>query len=71
MTNNTADIPRILRRRDVERLTGLSRSSIYQLAADGLFPPPVKLGKRASGWDAAAVTEWIEAKINGREWGLS
>ena len=32
-----------LRRRAVEQLTGLSRSTIYDLMAKGQFPRPVRL----------------------------
>ena len=34
---------RLLRRREVEDMTGLSRSSIYRLMKLGLFPRPVKV----------------------------
>ena len=30
---------RLLRRREVEKITGMSRSSIYRLMPDGEFPP--------------------------------
>ena len=38
---------RILRRREVERLTLLSRASIYHQMRMGTFPRPLKLGCRA------------------------
>lgn len=50
---------RILRRPDVEQLTGLSRSTIYAMMANGAFPKPVRLGKRAVGWREADVTAWL------------
>src|SRR3546814_7578470 len=34
---------------------GLSRSEIYRRIAAGDFPQPVKLGERASAWNAAEV----------------
>ena len=37
---------RLLRRRQVEEITGMSRSSIYRLMQDGQFPRPVKVGNR-------------------------
>ena len=52
---------RILRRTDVEYLTGLSRSTIYAMMAEGAFPKPLKLGKRAVGWPEKAVTDWLES----------
>jgi prophage regulatory protein len=53
---------RILRRRDVETLTGLSRSTLYAMMADGNFPSPIKLGKRAVGWQDTDLTEWIRSR---------
>lgn len=51
---------RILRRPEVESFTGLSRSTIYAMIADGSFPKPVRLGKRAVGWPETAISEWID-----------
>ena len=50
---------RIMRLRDVEIVTGLSRSTIYALAQRGEFPPPRRLTSRASGWLASEVTRWL------------
>ena len=50
---------RILRRQQVERQIGLSRSSIYQMMSDGTFPLPIKLGKRAVGWAQSDIDEWL------------
>ena len=47
---------RLLRRREVEEITGLSRSSIYRLMADGEFPRPVKVGSAAVRWRASDTT---------------
>jgi prophage regulatory protein len=40
----------ILKRREVERLTGLSKSSIYSRVAAGLLPRPLSLGGQSVGW---------------------
>jgi len=53
---------RIYRRPDVEHLTGLSRSTLYAMMAEGSFPKPVKLGKRAVGWRGADVLAWLESR---------
>jgi prophage regulatory protein len=52
----------ILRRRQVEKLTGLARSTIYQYVKAGDFPPPVRLGARAVGWRYADVLDWINSR---------
>lgn len=56
----------ILRRRQVEELTGLARSTIYELIKNGAFPPPVRLGKRAVGWLYREVEAWIESRMAAR-----
>ena len=50
---------RMLRRREVELLTGLSRSTLYAWISDGSFPKPVKLGKRAVGWPEDVIYDWL------------
>lgn len=54
-------LTQILRRRQLEEQLGLSRSSIYKMVADGLFPKPIKLGPRAVGWRADEVENWLIA----------
>lgn len=44
-------------------ITGLSRSYVYALAQQDLFPKPVKLTERSSAWVEAEVQEWIEERI--------
>ena len=53
---------RLLRRKEVEGLVGLSRSSIYYLMAKGEFPRPVRLAQRAVAWSESAVLEWIASR---------
>ena len=53
---------RILRRPEVEACIGLSRSTLYAMMADGEFPRPLRLGKRAVGWSDAAISEWLESR---------
>ena len=59
--------PLILKRREVEALTGLSRSSIYRLAAASQFPKPIPLGPRAVGWRADEIVNWIEQRTAERD----
>ena len=53
---------RILRRQDVERLTSLSKASIYRQMRMGTFPTPLKLGPRGVAWLAEEVHEWIASR---------
>ncbi len=57
---------RILRRPEVEARTGLSRSTIYAMRAEGEFPTPVALGKRAVGWHEGDVAAWLESRLPAR-----
>ena len=54
---------RFIRKKEVIRLTGLSASSIYARAAEGAFPPPIKIGGRASAWLEGEVREWMADRI--------
>ena len=54
---------RLLRLPDVERLTGLSRSSVYRLEAAQRFPTRVKLSERATAWRESDVNEWIAQRV--------
>lgn len=53
---------RIYRRPDVEQLVGLSRSTLYAMMADGAFPKPVRLGKRAVGWRERDLRDWLDTR---------
>ena len=53
----------ILRRKQVEARTGLSRSTIYHHIKAGIFPRPVPLGPRAVGWIEFDVSNWIAQRV--------
>lgn len=53
----------ILRRRQVEARTGLSRSTIYERIKAGTFPAPISLGEKAVGWIEAEIDVWLNAQI--------
>ena len=50
---------RHLRRRAVEDLTGLSRSTIYDLMSKNAFPRPVKLTGKAVAWPESKISDWL------------
>lgn len=56
----------ILRIPAVKSETGLSRSTIYQRIAEGLWTKPVKLGARAVGWPSDEVEAINAARIAGK-----
>src|SRR3712207_1985314 len=55
----------VLRRRQVEVQTGLSRSTLYLRVQKGLWTKPVNLGGRLVGWPVHEVEALITARIAG------
>lgn len=54
---------RILRLKEVQKITGLSRSTIYAEIAKGNFPKQVKLtGARSVGWHENTIVQWVESR---------
>ena len=51
-----------LRRKAVEELTGLSRSTIYDLMSKKRFPRPVKLTDKAVAWPESKILEWLASR---------
>lgn len=57
----------ILRRRQVEKRVGLTRSPLYARIKAGTFPKPVQLGNgRAVGWLEHEVDAWLVAQVEKR-----
>lgn len=63
MTQEIQNALTILRRKQVEKRTGLSRSTIYARIAQGTFPRPIELGDRAVGWIETEINEWLQTCI--------
>lgn len=55
----------LLRLREARGKTGDSRSPFYSNVSEGLFPRPVKIGRRAVAWPAHEVDQIIAARIRG------
>lgn len=59
-----SDIPsfedqRTVRMEEAIKMIGLSRSTIYAMAAAGTIPPPTRIGKRAVGWPQHELLEYL------------
>lgn len=69
---NEDHYPTIIKLRDVSRITGLSKSTIYNKLNKKLpyydpeFPMQIKLGAKSVGWIAAEVFRWLESKSQER-----
>ncbi|WP_371731819.1 helix-turn-helix transcriptional regulator [Ruegeria sp. HKCCA6707] len=48
------------RRTEVEEITGLSRSTIYDMMNRGEFPRPVRLTTKAVRWPESLIRGWLE-----------
>ena len=65
-TSTSARVPmpqnrtRFLRLVQVKEATGLSRTSIYRMVADGSFPRPIHLGPKWAAWVEAEVQKWMD-----------
>lgn len=55
----------IIRLPAVQKLTGISRTTIYQKMNQGCFPEKVKLGPRGSGWFEHEVIAWMNGLKRG------
>ena len=53
--------------REVAERLRLSPSGVYGLIRRGLFPKPVKLGSRRSGWPKSDSEKYIKSRIADRE----
>ena len=51
--------------REVLRRCGKSRSALYREISTGIFPPPVRIGRRASAWPESEVEEIAHARMRG------
>jgi len=69
MANKNYEKLTILRRKQVEARTGLSRSTIYLRIQEGTFPRPINLGVRAVGWLEAEIEAWLTLRIENRDSG--
>jgi prophage regulatory protein len=58
---------KFLRRPEVEKITGLPRSSIYERMAEGTFPKPIPLGGRSVAWIEAEIIDWQKKRVAERE----
>ncbi len=60
---------RLIRIKDVLNLTGLSRSYVYQLCKEGLFPKSLTLipGGISVAWVEQEILEWIDQRISERD----
>lgn len=62
----SSDANRLIRLKDVMRLTGLCRSAVYSQMKSNDFPSSVLIGSSSVAWVENEVQEWIRRKIKER-----
>ncbi len=63
-TSSDPDEVIFLRLPKVKAVTGLSKSSLYELIRANSFPAPVRLGARTVAWVRSEVTQWAAERIS-------
>jgi prophage regulatory protein len=58
---------RLMRRKAVEHMTGLSKPTIYRRIANGTFPKPIHYAGNLNLWLESEIQNWIAALIQNRD----
>ena len=69
MSHDETSSPRLIRIKQVQAMTSLSRSYIYSLASEKKFPESVPLvpGGTSRAWLESEIQNWIDERISARE----
>ena len=59
MQNGFIGRTRLLRLRDVLALLPIGRTTFYEGIRSGLYPKPIRLGKRTAAWREDELNEYI------------
>lgn len=51
---------RLIRLVELEHLTGIKKSKIYQMIKEGSFPGAVRLGAKSVAWKEEEVQQWVD-----------
>jgi prophage regulatory protein len=65
--SNHTDLIRFINRREVEHITGMSRSWLYQAMAEGRFPKSVDCSAASVRWVLSEVQGWMETRVRERD----
>jgi prophage regulatory protein len=69
---NNMTSTRLLRIKQVQQLTALSKSYIYQLCSQNKFPKSIQLvaGGSSVAWVESEINDFIESRIKARDEGV-
>ena len=62
VSNSNSQQDRIVRSKEVEEMTGLSRTTLWRLERKGDFPNRVPLGEASVGWKLSEINTWINSR---------
>ena len=54
-----------MRPAQVAEALGISKSTVYKQAVDGLLPKFIRIGRRATAWPATELAQVFEARASG------
>ncbi len=57
----SAEYDRLLRLKEVMRVTGLGRNTIYRRMREGTFPRQVRIGPNSVAWLQSDISAWMSA----------
>lgn len=60
---------RIIRLKEVIRVCGIGRSTVYLWMKQGRFPLSRRIGGGRVGWDSKEIERWVNLKLDGAEVG--
>ena len=60
--SNESPREEILRTKELIRMLGLSRTSLWRFERDEDFPKRVQLGVRSIGWKLSEINAWIKGR---------
>ena len=63
----TQEVDRLLRVREVLRIVGVSRATLYEMVRRGAFPAPVRISAIAVGWKQSEVQRWLASRPTATE----
>ena len=59
--------PTLLRIGDVVQRVGISRSTVYRMVRQGVFPTPCRpAGAAVALWSSTEIDSWVQAQLNRR-----
>jgi prophage regulatory protein len=62
MLEHSKMIEKHYRRTEVEKITGLSRSTLYLMMSEGKFPRPIRMTAKAVAWPENKLAEWLKSR---------